>query len=171
MTRLKKTGFTLVELLLYMGLLSIFLVVLTDLYLSVLNVQTESQATSAVEQDGRYILGKFMYDIPQVQSSTAIVSPTLGVSSSTLQLTIGAVSYVYSLNGGNLQLVRSDLGTEILNGYDTTISNLNFTHLGNSGAPNTAAKDTVSVSFTVTSKTKKESGVEQRPFQTTIAIR
>jgi prepilin-type N-terminal cleavage/methylation domain-containing protein len=151
-------GFTMVELLLYMGIFSILLVVLMQLFTSILDVHLESQATSSVDQDGNYILARLTYDI---HNASAITSPALGVSSSTLQLTGGPT---YSLNTGKLLLNNADP----LNSINTTIPSITFKTLGNGGAGN---KSTVQIIMTVQSKTIRRGGVNQKIFQTTIGVR
>ena len=46
-----KKGFTLVELLIYMALVVIFLGILTNLFISVIDVKNESISVGSIEQD------------------------------------------------------------------------------------------------------------------------
>src|SRR3989344_5780243 len=101
-------GFTLIEIIIYMALLAIFLLTLTDIFVSILDVQLESDATSAVEQDGRYILSRMAYDISR--ASDINIPPQIGQTRSNLIMTIGVESYEYAENGGYLQLIN-DSGT------------------------------------------------------------
>ena len=156
-------GYSLIELVLYIGILAILLAVLTSIFTSIVDVQLESSATSSVNQDGRYLLSKLLYD---VKSSSSIVIPaTPGTQSSTLQLTINSINYTYSLNGSsNLQVVNNTTNeVNVLNSYDTTISGLTFTRIGNGGS-----NDTVRVSYTVKSRTTQRSGQETKTFTTTL---
>jgi len=157
-------GFTLVELLIYMGLLSIILVVLSQIFGSILDAQLESEATSSVHRDGRFILSKLTYDVHRANS--IVLPASLGASSTSLQLDISGIN-TYSLNNGNLELTDS-LGTNNLNSGDTIVSNLTFTRIGNSVAN---AKNTVRIFYTVTSKVIRPKGLETKDFQTTIGIR
>jgi len=158
-------GFTLVELLIYMGILSILLVVLSQIFGSVLDAQLESESTSAVHRDGRFILSKLSYDIHKAQS---IVTPAaIGNQSTSLQLTIEGINYTYTVSSGNLE-ITSGLETNNLNSGDTTVSNLTFTRIGNSVAN---AKNTVRITYTITSKIVRPKGMETKDFQTTIGIR
>lgn len=161
---MKKTrGFTLVELIIYMGIFSIFLLVLTSMFTSILDSQFETNSITSVEQDGRFILRRLTNDI---QSSSSINVPSaIGASSNSLQLVINGITNTYTLTNGNLTLTN-DKGTNNLNNYDTTISNLSFTRLGNTGG-----KNTVTVSFKSTSKTLKTSGPEIKNFNMTIGTR
>ena len=158
-------GFTLIELVLYIGILSLLLGVLTSIFASIIDVELDSSATSSVNQDGRYLLSKLLYD---VKSSSAILIPaTVGTSSSTMQLTINSINYTYSLDGSNnLQVVNNSTGqTNILNGYDTSVSGLTFTRVGNGGS-----SDAVRVTYTLSSITSKVSGAETKTFTTTVGV-
>lgn len=155
-------GFTLVELLIYMGLLGIFLLVLTEMFVSILDVRVDSQATSAVEQDGRYLLARLAYDVNRASS---ISTPaTAGNSGNSLVLVIGGVNYSYSLNSGNLQLT-SNQGTNNLNSSETTISSSTFQRLGNGN------KDSIRLQITIDSRAQRKKGVETKIFQTTLGLR
>lgn len=153
-----KSGFTLIELLLYMALFAVLLVVLLQLFTGILDVQVESQATSVVSQDARYLLARFSYDIEQ---SSSIVAPPPGGQSGTLQIVVGAVNYTYSVNNGNLMLTTPS-GTDALNSSDTTVSNLTFSRTGN---------NLVTISFTLIGKAIIRSGQQTETFQTTVAER
>src|SRR3990172_1905169 len=92
--RRRRTGFTLIEIIIYMALLSIFLLTLTDIFVSILDVQLESDATSAVEQDGRFILSRISYYIPRATDIST--PPQIGQTRSNLIMTIaGVTTYEY----------------------------------------------------------------------------
>lgn len=155
-------GFTLVELLISMGLLAIILSVITSLFVSVIETQLESQATSSVDQDGRFVLTRLSYDIHRANSITT--PAVLGGQGSTLQLVIGGISYTYALNSNTLELTNN-LGADKINSTNTTVSNLNFRRLGNT----LSGKNTIEIQYTVTSKITKPQ--ETRNYKTTVGIR
>ncbi|MEK7168468.1 MAG: hypothetical protein AAB778_00475 [Patescibacteria group bacterium] len=103
-----KSGFTLVELLLYMALVVIFLGVLTSLFVSVLDVKNESTAQSSIEQDGRFILSRLLYDASVAGSD--------------------AITLNYSLVGKDLIL-----NNEKLNSSETSVLEFTTLSLGNIG--------------------------------------
>ena len=163
-------GFTLIELVIYIGILSILLGVLSSIFTAIVDVQLESEATSSVDQDGRYLLAKLSYDVqqlnPYAHSTDAVVIPANpGDTSDTMQLNINSILYTYSLDANdNLQVTDSGAGNSYqLNSYDTSVSNVSFTRVG-SGDSN----DTVQVSYTINSRTKERSGQETKSFQTTL---
>jgi len=148
----KKNGFTIIEMILYAGLLVIFLGVLSNLFLSSLDIKTDSEAASYLGQDARLILSKLNYDIKRAESITA---PALGATSSSLILNIGGIGYTYSLSSGKVVLA-DNLGSANLNGSETMVSSLSFERVGNSGG-----KNTIKASFTMDGK----------DYSTTVGIR
>lgn len=161
-----KRGFTLVELLLYMGLFSIILVITLQMFASVFDAQIESQATSSVATDGRFILSRFAYDVAQAQSITSPSS--LGTPSATLAIVINSSTLTYSLNNGDFLLTNSSNGTiDQLNSEATSVSELSFTRLmGGSGG-----KDVIQLSFTLTSEAIRKTKKEVLTFQTSAGLR
>lgn len=159
----KNQGFTLIELAVYIGLFSILLIVLTEVFTSALDDRLEAESSSQVVQDGRFILARFMYDINRAESIAA--PAVLGEQANSLQIIISGAAYTYSLNSNNLELTNN-FGINKLNSGDTTISNLNFKRLGN-----ISGKNTIQINFTLTSKTVPKSGPEIKNFQTIIGLR
>jgi len=171
-------GITLIELLLYMGIFSILLGVLVQLFGTIVNVSLESQANSSVSQDGRYILSRITYDVRQADV-TKITSPAVyGVQNPAIQVlqftTIDGTIYKYWMSGNNLMLdnltVIPNTSYQV-NSYGTSVSNLSFTRMKSTTTTSTP-KNIITVSFTLTSTTI-ESGNRQRVgnFQTTIGTR
>ena len=153
-------GFTLIEFLIYMGIFSMLLVVLTQMFVMILTTQLGTESSSSVEQDSRFILARLMYDVQRASQIT--VPATLGVSGNTLQLIIGGVSYTYVLNGTNLELNSNQV-----NSFDTTVSNLSFERRGNVGG-----ETDVNVAFTLKSKVLRNNmPMELKNVQTVIGLR
>jgi type II secretory pathway pseudopilin PulG len=158
----RQSGFTIVELLIYCGILTVFLYVMTNIFTSVLDMQLESETASAVVTDGRYILSRLTYDIGRASS---IVTPaSLGAQTANLVLHIGASDYTYAVANGNLVLTSGAV-SGALNGYGTQISNVSFRRYGNVNG-----KNSVRVMFTLTSVTQRRSGPETRDYETTIGL-
>lgn len=147
-------GFTIVELLLYMGIFSILLISLMQLFGSIIDVRLESEATSAISQDGVYILTRLTNDIHQSRIATIPSPATLAIS--------GGTSHTYQLNGSNLEMDGSQL-----NSVNTTVSDLSFTLIGQS-----SNKKQVQLSFKLTSKILRGGGKSQSQiFSTTVGTR
>ncbi len=156
-------GFTLIEMVIYMAIFSIFLLVLTEIFISILNVQLESEATSAVYQDGRYLLSRLSYDVKRAEQ--IIIPASLGEQTNTMQLLINGVNYSYNVDKGDIQLTTGG-NLDKLNSYDTTVSDFTVTRLGNING-----KHNLQIGFTLISKAVKAGGAEIKNFQTTIGQR
>lgn len=159
----QKRGFTIVELLVYMGLMSIFLVVLLGIFTASLNAKLASESTSGVSQDSRYILSKLSYDINNADS---IVLPGLGETSASLQMVTSGSTSTYAISGGNL--VKTENGVSMnLNGIDTQLSSISFKNIGNP-----EGKPTIQVVYTLGSKIIVQGGQTQtQTINTTIGTR
>lgn len=160
---MKNKGFTIVEMILYMGFLSGFLLVLTRMLSTSLEIQTEAEATTSVHQDGRFILAKLSYDLGN--TDTLVTPNVTGQTTNSLVFTIVPTKYTYALSNGTL--TRQDaFGTNALNSVNTTVTNFSVTRREGTGS-----KPTLSVSFTLQSVAKKIPGADIQTFQTTIGIR
>ena len=159
----REKGFTIVELIIYTAILTVFLYVLTSMFTSVLDMQLESETESAVIQDSRYILSRFSYDMSR---ASAIVTPAaLGDETNTLVLTIGGTNYTYILVNGNLVLSYAG-GSGSVNSFGTSVSNVSFRRYGNQNG-----KNGVRIAFTLTSTTQRTFGSQIRNYQATIGLR
>jgi len=159
----KQKGFTLVELLIYMALMSIFILVLLDVFTTTLNTKLASESTSGISQDSRYILSKLSYEI---NNADIITSPPLGSTSASLQLTASGSASTYGISSGNL--VKTTGGVSMsLNGTDTMLDAISFKNLGNAGG-----KPTIQVIYTVRSKIIVQGGGTQtQTVNTTVGTR
>lgn len=156
-------GFTVVELILYMGLLSLFLVIITSIFSSSLDLQLESRSTSALDQDSRFLMERIGYDVARASSITT--PSAIGEQGQELTIDISGQNYAYSLSNGNL-ILTTNQGSDQINSYDTSITSLAFQRLGN-----TNGKNTIRMTVTLQSKTLLAKGVESKTIQTTFGTR
>lgn len=158
-------GFTLVELLIYMGILAILIYVLTDILYSFVSTQLSSESNAEVTQDGRFIYSRLIYDINRAQS---VSSPSaLGQSSNNLSLVINGTNYSYSVGtpSGDLE-ITDNTGTYTLNSPDTEITNLQITRIGNVNG-----KHTFQIDFTVRSTIPLNGRIDSEDFETVAGLR
>ncbi len=155
-------GTTIVELLLYMGLMSIFIVMVVNLFGQVLSVQTNSTAQSNVQTNGNFILTKLSQDINLADN---IVTPlSIGQTAASIILKNGLNNTSYTVVDGRLVLTDAS-GSYNLNDVDTIISNFLVKRLGNIGG-----KNGLQISYTITSVII-ESETKSADFNTFISIR
>jgi len=151
------------ELVVYLAVFTIFIYLTTGIFTAVLDVQLESDTTSVVQQDSRFIIERITYDIHRAESITTPSSP--GEQSSILQLLIDGETHIYSLNTGNLELTNNT-GTARLNSNETSISNLTFNRIGNSGGNHSIIIDYINESIV-----ERRTGPEQIQVHTAINTR
>lgn len=149
MKRLNKKGFSLLELVLYMGLFSILVLLSTDFLVTNSSFILEQSTNSSLDSDYNYITKRILYDLDR--ASTLITPASLGTPTTNLQLNINSTNYSYSVSGNNLTL-NDSTGTYNLNSGDTTASSFSFTLLGTDSAK------ALRVSGTLTSNIKTDQG-------------
>lgn len=160
--KIQTRGFSLVELLIYMALMSIFLLVLLDVFTTTLNTKLSTQSTSALSYDSRYILSKLAYD---VNNADSIASPAIGATSDTLQLVASGSTNTYSIINGNL--VKTSGGVSMsLNGNDASLDAISFKNIGNAGG-----KPTIQVIYTMRSRIIVSGGTQTQTINTTVGTR
>lgn len=147
-TNLQK-GTTIVELLIYLGLLAIFLTVLLNVFVTTLDFKLSSESTSTLTQDARYIFSRISYDVYNTDSFSVL-------GNSELNLVRNGVTTKYASVSGNL--VRNSIN---LNSLDTKLQNLSFVKIGN----------TVRVSITLQSQFVLPGGQSTQTIDTTLGPR
>lgn len=165
----KTSGFTLIELVIYGGLLGILLVILSDYFISIMNLQLQTKVSSSIEQDGEYILARTAYDMHRALS---IQSPGVGITGSSVSIVIHEndvdKTYQYDVQNGNLMLTVDSAATQ-LNSGESEVAGFSVFRIGNSDSI-VGAKDTLRMSFTLRSKATGSS-FSERPFMTTVSLR
>lgn len=159
----KFRGFTIIELMVYMGLLAIFLTIISQIFVASIDTQLESEAESGIQQDSKFIFARLQYDLA---NATAIVEPSFsGSSSSLLQFVSGGTTQSYQLTGVNA-IFTNGVNIYQLNSVNTAVSNLLFTRRGVANG-----KPFITASFTLTSAVVRNSGPDVQAFETTIGTR
>jgi len=160
---MKKKGVTLIELVIYMSILSVLLLFFTDMFATLVNKQLETESLSNVQQDANYLLSKFTYDFEQASSIELPLVP--GAPATSLRMKIDSVVYDYSVVLGNMVVEHAGV-QEVLNSSETILSNPTFQRLGEGNA-----RDVIHITFDISSKVKQQAGYDVTHFSTTLGIR
>lgn len=116
-----------------MGLLTIFLFLLSGLFVSTLQTQRDSIDAARVEQDSHYIFTRLHYDINKADQ--LVVPHNNGDTQNNLTLAQGLDTYNYFLHDGKLK-VSDGVNTINLTSPGVVVTKLSFQRLGNSdGTP------------------------------------
>ncbi len=166
----RTNGFTIIEMVIYMGLLSILIALMSQLFIATVGIKVESEAGASVQQDGNYIISRIAYDIHR---ASRIIAPALGQTGSTLSLGIieSGVEQIYTYLLANTTLTLLDGSTtDSIHSATTNVSTFSVTRVGNS-ATRANAKDTVQFLITISSTYRPPSGIQQMTFQSTAGLR
>ena len=159
----KNKGFTLIELTLYLGLLSIFLVFFSELLSTILNTKVRSEGVSLVQTNGNFILSKLAYDINQADAITSPVD--FGVTTNQFELNKNGQLNSYTVDQGRL-LINNGTNTAYLSDIDVEINNFYITKTGSIDG-----LQALSIGFTISSKVIDKTGVKESSFFTTVSLR
>ncbi len=138
-------GFTLVELLLYVGTASILLLATSLFFFVLLQSRVKNQTIAEVEQQGLQV----MQSITQtVRNAEAITVPSAGISTSSLTLDVVAAASdptVLHESSGVIRITEGIGSPVALTNSRVTASGLAFQNLSHAGTPGT-----VRIQFTLT---------------------
>lgn len=123
-----KKGTSLLELLLYVAILSGLMVVMADIFVSLSKGRGQAQARSEVNAAIRFATEKISQDI---KSATVITTPVQGTASSTLAVTVGGTAIVYDVLGGQLRRKEGAASPVAVTGINIVAGTPTFTRLEN----------------------------------------
>lgn len=134
----QKKGITIVEMLVYLGLSTILMLTLAELFAGVLEESTKTQNYSAVQTDGQYVMTRLRNHISA--ASQIMVPASLGDSSTELQILVDGITYRYYLANnpqGVSQLYMNDGAADYLvSSVDSSVTDVSFVRTGNAnGSP------------------------------------
>jgi prepilin-type N-terminal cleavage/methylation domain-containing protein len=140
----KRGGFTLIEMLLSIGIFTLIVVAFAGIFVTITNVGTQQSSTSAVNEESQALLQKIQYF---VETASVVNIPT-STPTTTLQLFMASSSadptYI-TLASGTVYLQQSTSSPlTALTSKRVTVSNISFTRQSNP-----PGHDTVNVSFTM----------------------
>ena len=159
-------GVTIVELLVYMGLLSIFIVVILDVLLTVLDARLQAESTSSVDQDTNFILAKLSSDIYNADSVTYPVNA--GDSGNSLTLIKNGIAYSYSEDASGNFIVTTGSSSANLNSTNTILTGLSFKRT-QTADPDT--KPVIKINYSLKSVIEVHGKVDSRDIETAVGLR
>ena len=140
----KQKGFTMVEILIYIGVAIIVLGAIAGVVAMLIQSKDKSQAIAEVEQQGVQIMNTITQSI---RNAEAINSPGTGASASSLSLdvvNVGDDPTVFAESSGVLQMTEGATTSNITSSW-VTISSLNFQNISRASTPGV-----IRISFTLT---------------------
>jgi hypothetical protein len=121
-------GFTLVEVLIYMGLLTGFLLVISAVFSITISTQTDVVQSQQIDQDTQYLIAKIQYE---VQNADSITTPAAnGDTASSFAIVSSGTTYTYFVEDDQLK-VSDGIEENVLTSPDVRVTSLDILRLGN----------------------------------------
>ncbi len=160
-------GFSLLELLIYIAILSGLMVIISNTFVSLSKGRGQAQAKNEVNAAIRFATERIRQD---AKGASAIVAPTLGTPGSTLQMTVGGVPITYDVLLG--QLRRNDNGTmATTTGTNVSVGAPTFTRLENYNTTLLATTTSIQVAMNFSYNASSTDWVYSAALRTTISLR
>jgi type II secretory pathway pseudopilin PulG len=132
MIKIKKTGFSLLEILIYVTIIAVATLAIGGVFLALAQGQAKADVRAEINSNLRFALDKINQDI---LSASAIVAPAIaGGTADSLAMTIAATTVTYCLVNGQLRRAAGGLcdGTaEPITSGTIRVDHLAFTRLEN----------------------------------------
>ena len=165
--RTTQRGFSMLELLIYLAILSGMMVVISDTFIELLMGRGQSEARNEVNASIRFATEKIRQDI---KGASAVVTPTLGTPGATLQMTVSGTPVTYSVLLG--QLRRNDNGTiATTTGSNVFVDPPTFTRLENYNTTLLATTTAMQVAMTFHYNASSTDWAYATTLRTTISLR
>lgn len=140
-------GFTLVELILYLGVMSLIVVMVSVLMTMIVGGRVKSQSLAEVEQQG----AQAMQIITQtIKNASSITTPAQGIAGASLALVVPDAAKsptIFDLSSGVLRIKEGTGAVIALTNANITVSNLSFHNLTRN-----STKGTIRIQFDATRK-------------------
>lgn len=157
-----KNGFTLVEMIIYIGLLSLIIASVSGVTFQIIEASNQVNNKILIEEEANFLLRKIEWAL---WGASEINSPPPGDSGTTLSIDkYGFLEnpIVFSLNSENLEIQRGSGTSTILNSEPIKVESINFEHIASSGNSPPGIK---------TSLTLKKEKENPRSYEITIYVR
>lgn len=132
-------GFTFIELILYISILTIILSALVPFAWNTIETGVKSAVQQEVNANARYISERIKYEIRNAKDITAVTPNSISLSNFSPDTTT-----VIGLSSGNVQINKNGTGPVNLNSVNTVIDSLTFTNYTSSD------KKTKNIQFVMT---------------------
>lgn len=145
----KNKGFSLLELLIYISILSILVVVISNTFISLSRGNGQSQARSEVNNSIRFATELLRQDL---KNASAVATPSLGTPSSTISLTRSIAdvptTIVYDISAGILRRKEGAASPSNITSSNISVSAPTFTRIENTNPVFSTTNVTIKINMT-----------------------
>lgn len=161
------SGFSLLELLIYISILSIIIVVISNSFISLSRSQGQVQARSEVDRDISFATELLKQDI---KNASAVSVPTLGTPTATLTLVRGGVTIIYDVSGGALRRKEGAAVAVNITNPNIVVSAPTFTRIENTNTVFTTTHVSIKVNMTFSYNSTSSAWLYSTSLQTTVSL-
>jgi len=164
------SGFTLLELLIYISILSILVVVVSSTFISLSKGRGQSQARSEVDNSIRFVSELLRQDL---KNASVVSSPSLtGDLNSTpiLTLTRGGVVIIYDVLNGSIRRKEGGASPVNLTNSNISVNTPTFTRIENSNSSFLTKNVSIKIYITFNYKSTGSDWIYATSLQTTVNL-
>lgn len=161
-------GVTLLELLIYVAILSGLMVVVSDAFISLSKGRGQSEARSEVNSAVRFASERIKQDI---KNASLASTPMYGTPSNTLSLIVSGSAILYDVSGGALRRKVDTSEPELVTGGAVSVDTPTFTRIENYNPVLNATTTAIQIAMTFRYSSNSTDWVYENAFRTTITLR
>ncbi len=163
----KQQGFSLLELIIYLALLSGMMLIISNIFVDLSKGRGRAEARNEVNAAIRFATERIRQD---AKGASAVITPNLGTPGATLQMTVNGTPITYDVLLGQLQ--RNDNGViTITTGTNVFVNTPTFTRLENYNTTLLATTTSVQVDMTFRYNTSSTDWAYSAALRTTVSLR
>ena len=170
-SKITKQGFSLLELLIYVVILSGLMVVIANAFMSLSKGRGQSEARSEVNASIRFANERLKQDL---KNASSLTTPILGTASSTLEMVIPGFTIKYDTLAGQLRRTEGTglaTTTTAVTGPGIFVDTPTFTRFENYSTSLNATTTAVKISAVFHYNASSTDWMYQSALQTTISLR
>ena len=161
-------GFTLLELLIYMVILSGLMVIVANSFISLSKGRGQSEARSEVHAAIRFASERIRQDI---KGASVVITPVSGTSSTTLQMTVSGTTVTYDVLAGQLRRKVDAASPVAVTGTGIAVTALTFTRQENYNSVLLATTTAIGIAMTLRYNASSTDWSYSDSIRTTVSLR
>lgn len=161
------SGFSLLELLIYVTILSVLVVVVSNTFIALSKGNGQSNARSEVNSAIRFATELLRQDL---KNASAVSVPIAGTPSGTLTLTRAGVTIVYDISGGILRRKEGTADPVNITNSNITVSTPTFTRIENTNLVFSRTNVAVKINMTFGYNSNSPDWAYSASLQTTASL-
>ncbi|MCX6756704.1 MAG: hypothetical protein NTW35_00915 [Candidatus Nomurabacteria bacterium] len=161
-------AFSLLELIIYIAILSGLMVITANSFISLSKGQGQSQARADVNSAIRFSTELFRQDI---KNATIVTTPIMGTASTTLNLTVGGTVIIYDILAGQLRRKEGAAAPTAVTSGNIAVTSLLFTRQENYNSVTLATTTAVQILMTLRYNASSTDWMYSDTLRTTVSLR